>query len=269
MDAAIEGMSRKPDIVRLESWVEIIDKHVENILDPTKPTYKILQTATPDDAFVDIAPKAQTAIRNKIVGFAVAYYGAYAAGERIRTSSSLVETRDGERIIAQTADVIDTTMNNMVSDALSPHTWINESYVRTIANQSSAISPTMLRKALQLFSQTAAQQSRQRKLDKVIPAKGSTPPIYVGIRALIFEIVRSSVRFCRVKNINMGRKFQVLSDLKDAYSSSRNQDPDILAIKESVSYFFKGSDIAFSPAAQSAIRLSLIQYILLKMLHKM
>ena len=269
MDAAIHGMSKKPDIVRMESWGAIIDKHVEGILDPTKKTYKILQTATPDDAFVDIAPKAQTAIRNKVVGFAVAYYDAYDKGQMIRTSSSLVETRDGERIIAQTADVVDTTMNNMVSDALSPHTWINDGYIQTVTRQFSVVSPAMMRKALQLFSETAAQQSRQRTLDKIIPAKGKEPPIYVGIRALLFEMIRGTVRFCRVKDINPGRKFQVLSELKDAYASSRSQDPDIIAIKSSVAYFFKDTDITFSEPARAALRLAMIHYILLKALHKM
>lgn len=269
MDAAIKGMSKKPDIVRLESWGAIIDKHVENILDPHKQTYKILQTATPDDAFVDLAPKAQTAIRNKIVGFAVAYYDAHEAGESIRSNSSLVETRDGERIIAQIAETVDTTMNGLVADVLTPHTWVNDTYVNMVAARSSAITPAMLKKALQVFSEEAAQQSRQRLLDKVIPAKGDTPTIYVGIRVLLFEIVRSSLRLCRMRGINPGRKLQMLNELKDAYSASRSQDPDIASVKASVAYFFQNTDISYSETARTAIRLATIQYIIVKMLYKM
>lgn len=269
MDAAIMGMSKKPDIVRLEAWGTIIDKHVENILDPNKATYKTIQTATPDRAFVELAPKAQTAIRNKVVGFAVAYYDSYNAGEKIRTSSSLVETRDGERIIAQTADTIDTTMNSMVSDVLSPHTWINDAYINTVVSRSSAVSAEMLRKFLQFFSETAATQSRQRTLDKVIRNKETGTPLYVGVRVLIFEMVRSANRFARIRNINPGRKLQWWAELKDAYASSRNQDPDILAIKASVAYLFKDADITYAEPVKPAIRLALIQYVLLKMLHKM
>lgn len=269
MDAAIKSMSRKPDIVRLESWGAIIDKHVENILDPNKPTYRTLQRASPDDAFVDIAPKAQTAIRNKVVGFAVVYYDTHKAGTAIRTSSSLIETRDGERIIAQTADTIDTTMNAMVSDVLSQHTWLNESYIMTIAQSSSAISPEMLRTALKTFSEEAARQSRQRLLDKTIPAKGDTPVIYVGIRVLLFEIIRSSLRMCAIRQINPGHKLVMLKELKDAYASSRNQDPDVLSVKASIAYFFKNSEITYSPTATSAIRLAVIQYIIVKMLYKL
>lgn len=269
MDAALASMSKKPDIIRYESWGAIIDKHVEHILSPSSDSYRIIKNASPDKDFAELAGKAQTAIRNKIVGFAVVYYDVFKKGDRIRTTSSLSETADGERIIAQTASVIDTTMNAMVTDVLSPHTWLSERDIVRVASQFTAITPAMLRNALTTFSEEAAKQSRQRTLDKILPARGDRPVIYVGIRVFLFELIRSSLRFCDMRQINPGRKLEMFNELRDTYASSRNQDPDVRSIKESVTYFFDKSEIGYSDTARPALRLAVIQYILMKMLYKM
>lgn len=269
MDATIAGMSKKPDIIRYESWGAIIDKHVANMLQPTSDTYRILKNAAPDKDYVELAGKAQTAIRNKVVGFAKEYYEVFARGDQIKTSSSLQETADGERIIAQAASVIDTTMNAMVTDVLSLHTWVSERDITRITANATAITANMLRTVLTTFSEEAAKQSRQRTLDKVIPAKGDTPTIYVGIRVLLFELIRSSLRMCQIRDINPGHKLAMFNELKDAYTSSRNQDPDVRSVKASISYFFDHSEIRYSESAKAALRLAVIQYILMKMLYKL
>lgn len=267
MEATIASLSKKSDIIRLESWRALIDSHVQKMLDPEDRFYKTIIDASPDDMFLRVISENQTALRQKIITFANAYYQAHAAGDKMGSMSAIAENADGEKIIAQTASVIDSATSAMVAQILNPNMFVNDVHVEDIAKMFSTISPRMLKTALLKINETAALQAASRKFDDVKTSKDSV--LYIGIRALIVEIIRSMISTLRHKGVNMGNAKEMFREMTKSYSSSRNLDKDIFNIKNSVSHLVDPFNITANEASKSALRLAVIYYIIYRTILKM
>jgi hypothetical protein len=267
VSATIASLSRKSDIIRLESWKRLIDSHCDKMLDPSDRFYKTIVEGSPDDMFLRVISESQTALRAKIVTFAGAYYEAHTAGDSIDSKSSISENADGERIIAQTASVSDSATQAMVSEILNPNMFVHDLSLELVANEFSTLSPRMLKTALLRINETAVLQTSARTFDQVKTDSEGT--LYIGVRVLTIEIIRSMVRLCRERRVNMGNRGLVFKTLKDAYSSSRNLDKDIVAVKRSISLLTDSFNITVNTASQAALRLAVIYYILFRCLEKM
>lgn len=267
MQATINSLMKKSDIVKLESWGAVIDDRCTKTLSKDGLFYNDLKRGSPDDRFIYAVTGTQTAIRNKIVLFAKAYYDAYSNGDKVSTTSMIAEDSEGEKIIAQTASVVESVQAQLVADVVSLPAWLDESVIANVAATFSALTTNMLQTALSQFSEEAVFQMSSRKFD-VVKIQGNVT-YYLGIRALLTEIVRSSLRFCRIKNINPANKVASFTALKHVYTSSRTQERDILDVKESMGKLIETMRIDYSDTAKSALRLAIIQYILIRMFQKM
>lgn len=265
--ATIAGLSRKSDIITLGSWKALIYSHAQKILNPQARFYKTLVDGAPDDMFLRVISESQTALRAKIVTFAQAYYEAYNAGDRIDSKSSITENKEGERIIAQTASVIDSATQAMVSEVLNPNRFVHDISVEGIAKLFTTISPRMLKTALLKINETAVLQTSSRTFDKVQIDKEGT--LFIGVRVLVIEIIRSMIRLCRERKINMGQRAVVFKEMRDAYSSSRSNDADIAAVKRSITHLTDSFNITVNTASQSALRLAVIYYLIYRTIEKM
>ena len=267
MQATINGLMRKSDIVKLESWGAVIDDRCEKTIAQNGLFYRDLKNASPDDRFIYAVTGTQTAIRNKIVLFAKAYYQAYSDGDRVGNMSMIAEDSEGEKIIAQTASVIDSVRMDLISDVVSLPAWLDDDDILLIAKTFSAITTQMLQTTLSQFSQEAVFQMSARKFDIVETHGKST--LYLGIRAFLTEIVRSSLRFCRIKKLNTANKVECFTALKHVYTSSRTLDQDILDIKDTMTKLIDRMHINYNDTAKAALRLAVIQYIILRMFRKL
>jgi len=267
MAATVASMTLKSDIIRYESWKLLIDSHVERILDPKDRVYQTIVNAHPDDVFLSTIGKQQTALRQKVVTFAQAYYETHAAGDSIGSISAVSTNADGEKIIAQTASVIDSATSSMVAEILNPNMFVHEVSVKDISDMFSNVSASMLRQALLRINTEAVLQTSARTFDKVIIQKDVVT--YVGVRALIVEIIRSTIRMCRTKNVNMGNKGKVFKAMRDVYQSSRSLDNDISNVKHSVAMLVDPFNITVNVPSQAALRLAVIYYIVYRTLNHM
>lgn len=268
MAATIARLTRKSDIIRYESWYTLIDTHCEKILDPQDRFYHTVITATPDDAFLRVIGESQTALRAKIVTFAQAYYEAYSAGDSVGSVSSVSTNDEGEKILIQTASVIESASQSMVSEILNPNTFVHDIAIHDIVTYGSdAVSARMLKTALLKINETAVLQAASRTFDQVKTDKEGT--LYIGVRVLVMEILRSMVRLCRSRRVNMGNHQLVFKTMRDVYQSSRSQDTDILDIKRSVEHLIDPLNITSNDASKSALRLCVIYYILYRTILKM
>ena len=267
MEATIASLSRKSDIIRYESWKRLIEAHCEKILDPQDRFYKTLMDGAPDDLFLRVISESQTALRAKIVTFAGAYYETHAAGDSIGSRSSTTETAEGERIIAQTASVIESATQAMVLEILNPNMFVHDSSITDVAATFTTISPRMLKTALLRINETAVLQTSARTFDKVTTS--AEGPLYIGVRTLVIEILRSMIRLARERRINIANHAEVFVEMRKAYTSSRNQDADISAVKRSVAYLTDPFNITSNDASRSALRLAVIYYLLYRTLLKM
>jgi hypothetical protein len=267
MEATVAALSRKSDIIRFESWKRLIDSHCEKVLDPEDRFYQTVIDGAPDEAFLRVISETQTALRSKIVTFAGSYYEAHKAGNSIGSRSAVGEGADGERIIAQSASVIDSATQAMVAEILNPNMFVHDVSVNDVAKTFSTISPRMLKTALLKINETAVLQTSSRSFDKVTTDKTGT--LYIGVRVLIIEIIRSMVRTAREKRINMANRLEIYDTMRNSYSSSRNLDPDIVAVKRSIANLTDPFNITTNTASLSALRLAVIYYLLYRMIQKM
>lgn len=267
MIATVSELSRKSDIIQYESWKRLIDSHVTKILDPKDRFYSTIVDGSPDEAFLRVVSESQTALRAKLVTFAQAYYEAYQSGNSVGSRSAVAENADGEKIVAQTASVIESATQSMVSDILNPHMFVHDISVQDVADMFSTISPRMLKTTLLKINETAVLQLSSRSFDKV--STGKEGVTYLGVRALVLEIARSTIRMCRTRRVNMGNRVLVFNTMKDAYRSSRNLDPDVINIKRSVGVLIDPFNITSNEASQSALRLAVIYYLIYRLIQKM
>ena len=265
--STVASLSRKSDIVKYESWKKLIDVQCEKIIDPEERFYKILVDGAPDDLFLRVISESQTAIRAKVVTYAVAYYEVHASGDSVKSQSAISQNADGERILVQTASVIDSATQSMVSEILNPNMFVHDTSIQDVVGMFTTISPRMLKTALLRINETAVLQTSSRTFDKVQIDKEGT--LYIGVRALVIEVIRSMVRICRERRINMGNRSLVFETIRDAYRSSRSLDVDIVAIKRSVAHLTDSFDITVNDAYKAAIRLAVIYYLVYRCLIKM
>lgn len=266
-EAVIASLSRKSDIIRLESWRRLIESHVEKIVDPKDRFYQTIVDGSPDDMFLRVISESQTSIRAKIITFANAYYETHAAGDSMGFVSSIAQNEEGEKIIAQTASVIDSSSSAMLSEILNPNMFVHDISIEDVSKLFTTISPRMLKTALLKINETAILQASSRTFDKVKNDKDGT--LYIGVRVLIIEIIKSMIRLCRFKKVNMGNKAKVFETMKNIYASSRNLDSDILNIKRSISHLVDPFNITVNDASKSALRLAVIYYVVYRTIQKM
>lgn len=267
VEATIATLTKKSDIIKYESWRLLIDSHCEKILDPKDRFWKTLVDGSPDDMFLRVISESQTALRSKIVTFARAYYEVHTSGETVGFKSSVSENDEGEKILAQTASVIESATASIISEVLNPNMFVNDIAVADIADLFSTISPRMLKTALLKINETAVLQTASNKFDETKMINKEL--VYIGIRSLMLEIIRSMTRTCRLKLVNMGNKAQVFETMRDTITSSRINDPDIKIIKRSLNELIDSFNITSNPASAATLRIAVYLYIIYRVLNRL
>lgn len=267
LDATLASLSRKSDIIRYESWYLLIESHVEKMLNPQDRFYQYIVDASPDDMFLRVISENQTSLRQKIVTYAVSYYEAHKAGDSMGSVSAVAINAEGEKILAQTASVVDSASSSMISDILNPNMFVHEISVSDVAKQFSNVSDALLKRTLLRINAEAVIQASSRKFDMVKTDKEGT--LYIGVRVLILEIIRSMIRICRTRKVNLANRSEVFKKMVDIYSSSRSNDKDVLDVKRSVALLIDPFNMTVNPASQSALRLAVIYYIVYRVINKM
>ena len=271
MEATVASLTLKSDIVRYQSWKALIDSHCDKIMDVHDRTWwQTLMDASPDDAYLRVVSETQTALRAKIVTFANVYYETHSKGDMIGFRSSVTENDDGEKILMHTASVIDSATQAMVHDVLNVNMFIHEPSIEDVAKLYSSISTRMLKTALLRINQQAVfqTQAKHNAFDEVKITK-TGEATYVGIRALLLEIIRSTIRLCRDRKVNLGNKALVFQTMRDVYAASRTQDEDVQTIKRSVTTLTDNFQITSNDTTKSQLRLAIISYLIYRTIRKM
>lgn len=267
MEAAIAELTKKSDIVRFESWRRLIDSHCERYLDPKGKIFKTIVDGYPDEDYLKVVARTQGELRQKLITFAGVYYDVHLKGDKIGSRSAVGTSEDGEKLIAQTASVIESAEVSMVDEVLNVNMFINEGFIEDIARPISSISSRFLKVALLKINETAIIQTSTKKFDYVT-VKGDYTH-YVGVRSLIGRIVRSMIRICQQRRINMSHHGTVFDEMRKVYSSSRSQDKDVMDIKRSVADLIDPFNITSNEASKASLRLAVIYYIVYRILEKM
>lgn len=261
MQAAIAGLSRKFDIVIYGTWKATIEARCVDLISERSIHRHALETADDDKAFLGILMDCQTRIRDKVKNITKAYYDAHASGDAITSRSATVETEDG-KILVHSAKTFDLMIYNLQNEILSERLFVDNETIRLLAAQFTSVSEDMLRSTLLSLVEIATTQRDSGQLDSIKINDGHE--LYVGLRALISHIIQKTYRNCMANGVDVTNKAAVFLKVKNLYSSSRINDEDILAIKQSVSYFVDLVSTSLRETTRSSLRICLILYFLLR-----
>ena len=268
MLAVLTSLNRRFDIVTHGTWKATIEARSKDLISQNSVDnihWKTITTFTPDQLVLYVVTDTQTRLRDKIGNIRDQYYAYHKDGTKIASTSATGTDIDGEKILIHRSTTLDTALASLLVELLSVNSFVRQSLVNDMTRQVNDVSPTLLRLALETLSQQAAIQMTERKIDDVKTHPDGTIT-YVGVRALVREIVLSSFEYCAKNNVDMQSKVKVFNAIRNRYTSSQIKDQRILGVKTAIEQFIDDNHITSRPATKSSLRLAIILYVLAKCL---
>ena len=268
MDAIIEGLNRKFDIVVYGTWKNVIEARVNNILEKKSIHFNTINTFTDDNAVKFIITDIQTNIKNKLKIIISLYRDAKSSNKGKAISSyTTINTIDGEKIFTNTGIAYDSMITGVMTQVLNTKTFVNMDIVKPLANEFSSITPNMLKSMLTAFSILAISQAKDGILDyekEIITEDRVKLKIYVGLRKLITELIQKSYRSCLQDKVNMRSKKAIYTKIKNLYTASRVMDNEVLVIKESMMNVVEMCGTYTRISTKASLRIAIILYLIIK-----
>jgi hypothetical protein len=261
MNAAINGLSRKFDIVIYGTWKATIEARCEDLISADGIHHKALVKADDDKAFLYALVDTNNRIRDKIKNVTAAYYEARENGDTIGSRSATTEV-EGEKILVHTAKTLDLIIYNLQNEIATERLFIDNATVHSIATQFNNVSEDMLRSALRSMVELAVTQANSKQLDLIKMNDGHET--YIGMRVFLTNLIQKSYRYCMRNGVDITNRAAVFIKSKNVYSSSRINDEDILAVKQSVTYLVEQISTSRRETTKGSLRLGLILYILVR-----
>lgn len=261
MTAAINGLSRKFDIVVYGTWKKAIEARCLDLISTSSIHRESLEKADDDKLFLGVIQDCQSRIRDKIKNITAAYYEARDKGDTIGSRSSTMETEDG-KILVHNAKTLELMIYNLQNEIMVERLFIDADTIRSLSAQFNAVTVDMLRSALLSLVDMASTQRDSGQLDLV--KKNDGYDVYVGVRALITNLIQKTYRHCMRSGVDITNQAAVYVKVKNVYSSSRISDEDIITIKQSISYIVDLISTSRRETTKSSLRLCIILYLILR-----
>jgi hypothetical protein len=270
MLATINSLSRKFDIVTYGTWRNVIDVRSKDVISPgdheSSPSIwlETLKTASPDFKFLRVLQDIETRIRDKINIITNNYYDNHKKGHKIKSSSATYTDEEGDKTLTTRISKIDSMITHLITDVVNANAFVDTASITKVSSQFPSVSPTLLRETLNYISMTASQQVMSRDIRLMIPYENTD--VYVNVRTLVEKLVQISFRYLINNRISLSNKPAIWNALRNAYSSSRINDPQIMTIRNSIKYYVDQADKTKREATKSSLKIAVIMYVIFKCL---
>lgn len=249
-EATYAQLSKKFAIKEHGSWFGVFKARSEDMLDKHSLHYKTLQAMDDDADVVYFLNDAQGRIRAMVKNIYAVFIRTKTEGNRITTTSSVVE-HDGEEILKdKTRSLVNYTryINTVVTDKNS---FIREELVQVVERLMSTAPPRLIRATLAWMSANY----RQRGADMVE---------YVLNESLIhaFGYMGEDKMSVRRNHDLPG----LIVKLKGVYGSSRSTDPALFQLRDKTESIVKLATHNKNDAIVSSVRTAVLLYIVVRAL---
>lgn len=262
MTATIFDLSAKYDIIKYGSWYKTIEARCMDMISDHSIHKKTFVTAEPDEKFLFAITDPQSRIRDKVKLIARAYYAHHAAGDRISGTSSVLTDDEGEKRLIEKSSTIQNAEARLTRDLLNHHAWVNPVDIRAISSQFSGISQNLIKIGTTQMSAIASLQVKSKDAKVYETVKGHH--VVVSMSHLVKLIITASASICTEQGVVFKNKVQAWRTLRNAFSSSRTLDPDVLLIKTSMTKFVDDLGASSRDATKTSLRMALIMYVVYK-----
>jgi hypothetical protein len=262
MQATIDGLSNKFDLVAAKTWKNLITSRAVRMSQPDSNYYEALRDYSPDYRVCRVISDTQTGLKKLLIRVTQLYYDNFEEGNKISTYSS-VDSLDGQKIIVSQTDTLDTMEQSMRAMIQNSSRLIDMELVNVLCNKFRYVHPEAMKKFLIMVAEKSAEQVDSGTFDTIKTPKNDTP-YYVGLGKIVQEILRVTYRACVMDNVNMNSKQAIVIKAMNMYSSSRISDSGVLTIKRSVLKFVEECDLSSRENTNASFVLIFILYILIK-----
>jgi hypothetical protein len=261
----VSELNNKYDIVKYGTWKKVIEAKVEELITSDSIHYRTLVDFNDDEKILYVISDCNTRIRLQLQRFIEAFNEMRENVKKDYILQNLMtETIDGQKILRNTTNVIDTMINNMLTRITNQEAFINNKYINDLIKQFKNIRADSFTRFLQFIINTTIDQTKTYDLDKVvIKNKMRNEVIYVGIRVFIHEFIQKTYRYCINNKVNMNSKRSIYLTVSNVYRSSRASDKDIANIKDSIHDLILKSKLSTRVSTITNYKIALVLYLLL------
>ena len=262
MQATIDGLTMKYDIVRFGTWKRVIEERSKDLLGKQSIHLNTLQTGRPDDKYLYVITDTQTRIRDRVKNIVSAYYEARASGAEVRGQAAIAEGEE-EKFLVEHVSSLDAMVTNVFAEVLNVRTFVEPRLVADVSRQFSAINAASLSHFLQRVSLLTKEQATAKQLDMdIITHRDGTRT--VGMRKLTRDIIQGAYRYAIRNRIPLDRKAELYIRLKNVYASSRISDASINSVKDRAGILVEALTDTNRQATKASMRLAYISYVILR-----
>lgn len=262
MQAMINGLSNKYSIVQYGTWKKVMEVRAEELISKNSIHIDTIVNYNNDAGIFYLITDIQTRIRNQINLIMEQYYKYKEDNDKISSYGLSGNDIDGEKVILSSTSTLDSMTSNLSAEILSVHQFIDPQLIGVTCRLFPGLKEYMFKQTLEKFSILASEQRQKGELLKILHRNNNE--IYVGASILVKNIIQKTYRHCARNGVNIKAKIPILTAAKDAYSSSRIIDPDILAVRISVDGFIDGCNITRREATKASLKIAFILYIIIK-----
>ena len=266
MESVIKSLSAKYDIVKYGTWKKVIEARSRDIFSTDSIHFGTIYNFKYDADVLYVITDIQSRIRQKIRTINQIYRDQKEKGDEIR-SYGLVDEIDGQKVITSSTNILDMMLSSMIQQIQSPARFVDNELIHVLSQQYSSVNESTFRIIVTMFSELASVQASSGDFEKVSIVKNENEygeetqfEIYEGLGNLTRELLQKSYRRCMIDKVNMNSKIEILTKVKNIFSSSRISDESIVTIKRSFTYFGETT----RAATIASLTIVLILYIIIK-----
>lgn len=262
MQSTINSLSNKFSIVQYGTWKKVMEVRAEELTAKNSIHFATITNYNNDAGIFYLITDIQTRIRNQINLIMVQYHKHKEENDKVSSYGLVGNDIDGEKVVVGSTSTLDSMTANISAEILSVHQFIDMQLIASTCKLFPGLKEYMFKQALERFSILALEQRQKNELLKVTHRNNEEH--YVGASVLVRNIIQKTYRHCAQNKVNIKAKIPILICAKDAYSSSRIIDPDILAVRNSVGVFVDSCNITRREATKVSLKIAFILYIIIK-----
>ena len=251
-EATFRKMSMKFAIKQHGTWFGVLHNRAMDIISNSSIHRTVIERMDDDLKIVNMLNDTQGRINNMVKGITDLFIKTHARGERISTSSDVIES-DGE---------------NILKDKINGLTIYTQYLKNNISDRNSFIKDALLLAVVDVVK-TSPEQLVVATLEWISDNYGKS--IQSDLEYCIDEILMHSFNYLNEhksalrKNININGLIQ---HLKGVYMSSRSTDPQLLMIREKTESIVIAATKRNNPNVVSAVRTAVMLYIVARTFSK-
>ena len=247
-EATYERLSYKFDLKRVGSWGGFLLERAEDVLRPNGIHAKTIKQMEDDDKVVYILSDIQTRIRGVMMNIMGVFVNVHNSGERIRSSSLVVE-HDGLEILKDKTKGLPSYIqyiNSVVNDRSS---FVKTELLQVIQKAVSTMPPELLERTLYWISDNYGVRGKSE------------------IESILNDIVVHAYNYLlQHKQVltKSGDFSDMLTKLKGAYMSSRTKDPLLLGLRSRLEALIYKATGNKNSSILASVRTGMMLYIVLR-----